>query len=139
MPVKQLNPYLNFNGNAAKAIQLYESALGAKTETIQRFGDIPSMPTAPENKDRVMHALLRIDSGLIMISDSMPDQPVSAGDTTHIVLDFDDPKEMARKFEALSAGGKVKMPLNDTFWGATFGMLVDAYGIHWMFNYTKPR
>ena len=32
MSIKQLNPYLNFNGTAAKAIQLYESALGAKTK-----------------------------------------------------------------------------------------------------------
>jgi len=26
------------------------------------------------------------------------------------------------------------MPLQDTFWGARFGMLTDAFGISWMFN-----
>ena len=26
------------------------------------------------------------------------------------------------------------MPLQDTFWGASFGMLVDKYGISWMLN-----
>jgi PhnB protein len=41
---------------------------------------------------------------------------------------------MAGKFDALAAGGKVSMPLQDTFWGARFGMLTDAFGIHWMFN-----
>ena len=40
MPIKQLNPYLNFNGTADQAIKLYERALGAKTEHIQRFGDM---------------------------------------------------------------------------------------------------
>jgi len=41
---------------------------------------------------------------------------------------------MALRFDALSAGGKITMPLQDTFWGAKFGMLVDAYGVSWMFN-----
>jgi len=26
------------------------------------------------------------------------------------------------------------MPLQDTFWGAKFGMLTDAFGLRWMFN-----
>ena len=37
------------------------------------------------------------------------------------------------------AGGKVTMPLADTFWGARVGMLVDAYGIDWMFNCEKKK
>ena len=39
MAIKQLNPYLNFNGTADKAIQLYQSALGAKVDNVMRFGD----------------------------------------------------------------------------------------------------
>ena len=34
MPVKQLNPYLNFEGTAAKAIAFYEKALGAKADNV---------------------------------------------------------------------------------------------------------
>jgi len=56
------------------------------------------------------------------------------GTNNYVCLDFDDPADMTKKFEALSAGGSVVMPLNDTFWGAKFGMLLDAYGIRWMFN-----
>lgn len=41
MAIKQLNPYLMFNGTAAQAIALYERALGAKTENLSRFGDAP--------------------------------------------------------------------------------------------------
>jgi hypothetical protein len=47
MSIKQLNPYLNFNGTAEKAIRRYESALGAKTEGLMRFGDIPGTTVAP--------------------------------------------------------------------------------------------
>jgi len=134
MSIRKLNPYLNFDGTAEQAIQLYQSALGAKVESIQRFGDIRGGSPAPENKNRVIHALLQLGEGTLMISDSQPGVPVSPGSNTHVCLDFSDPADLTKKFQALAAGGKVTMPLQDTFWGAKFGMLVDAYGINWMFN-----
>ena len=134
MAIKKLNPYLNFNGTADKAIKLYESALGAKAERIMRFGDIAEMKIAPEHKDRVIHAALFIGGGVVMVSDTMPNQPVPTESNTHVILDFDDPADLSKKFDALAVGGKVSMPVQDTFWGAKFGMLKDAYGISWMFN-----
>jgi PhnB protein len=138
MAIKQLNPYLNFNGTADKAIQLYQSALGAKVDSIMRFGDAAgNIPVAPADKNRVMHARLLVGGAMFMLSDTMPDAPVAAGGNVHITLDFDDPDDMSRKFDALAAGGKVTMPLQNTFWNARFGMLTDAYGISWMFNCNK--
>jgi len=134
MAIKKLNPYLNFNGTAAQAIKLYEKALDAKAENVMPWQGEPGKPLAPELKDRIMHAVLHIGAGVVMVSDSHPDQPVTAGSNAHITLDFDDAADMARRFDALSAGGKITMPLQDTFWGAKFGMLVDAHGVSWMFN-----
>ena|SRR5262245_61255267 len=134
MAIKKLNPYLNFNGTAEKAIKLYESALGAKTDNVMRFGDAQGMDTAPEHKNRIMHAVLHIGDGVLMLSDGRPNVPVQVGDNLHVTVDFDDVADMTKKFNALAAGGKVTMPLNDTFWGAKFGMLTDAFGINWMFN-----
>jgi PhnB protein len=134
MPIKNLNPYLNFDGTAAKAIQLYERALGAKVEFVQHFGDAKGMPVSPEAKDRVLHASLRIGEGVIMLSDTMPGMTRSTGDNIHVSLTCEDVADTTLKFEALAAGGKVTMPLADTFWGARFGMLTDAFGINWMFN-----
>ena len=134
MAIKQLNPYLSFNGAAGKAIKLYETALGAEVEYVMKWNEAPGTQVTPETKDLVMHARLRIGDGILMVSDSQPNQPVRAGTNAHVALDFDDPTDMARKFEALSAGGKITMPLADTFWGARFGMLTDAYGVPWMFN-----
>lgn len=134
MAIRQLNPYLNFDGSAEKAIKLYESALGAKTENIQRFGDIPGSDAPPETRNRVMHAKLNIGGGVVMISDNRPGDALIVGNNNYVCLDFDEAGDMAKKFEALAAGGKVEMPLQDTFWGAKFGMLQDVYGINWMFN-----
>ena len=135
MAIKQINPYLNFNGDAAQAVRLYESALGAKVEHISRFGDMPGSTATPETKDRVMHSTLRLDTGgVIMISDIQPGMPHSPGTNVYVCLDFDDVDDMGKKFDALAVGGKVLMALNDTFWGARFGMLLDAHGVQWMFN-----
>lgn len=138
MAIKQINPYLNFDGDAEKAVRLYESALGAKVEHISRFGEMPGSTATPETKDRVMHSTLRLDSGgVIMISDIQPGMPHSPGTNVYVCLDFDDAADMGKKFDALAVGGKVLMALNDTFWGARFGMLKDAYGVQWMFNCEK--
>jgi len=140
MAIKQLNPYLTFDGTAGKAIELYQRVLGAKVETLQRFGDMPGNQQPPENKDRVMHALLRLDgAGVLMISDTMPGHPPPLGTNVHLTLDFDDEADMAGKFDCLAAGGRVTMPLQDTFWGARFGMLIDSYGTPWMFNCNKKK
>lgn len=133
MAIKQLNPYLNFNGDGAQAIALYERALGAKAINVQRFGDAPGMST-PENKDRILHARLEVGPAMFMLSDTRPGQTLPPGGNTHLCLDFTDATEMAQKFDALAVGGKVTMPLADTFWGARFGTLEDAHGIQWMFN-----
>ncbi|HSQ03352.1 MAG TPA: VOC family protein [Burkholderiales bacterium] len=134
MAITKLNPYLNFNGTAEKAIKLYESALGATTEGPMRWGDVPGTTVASEHKNRVMHALLHLDGGEIMISDAAPNAPVAQDSNLHVCLHFDDLADMTKKFEALAVGGKVTMPLQDTFWGAKFGMLTDAFGVRWMFN-----
>ena len=134
MAIKQLNPYLNYNGDAAQAVKLYESALGAKVENLSRFGDMPGSDATAATKDRVMHAVLRLGGGTIMLSDIQPGMAHVPGTNQYVCVDFDDAADMTKKFDALAAGGKVSMPLTDTFWGAKFGMLVDAYGIQWMFN-----
>jgi PhnB protein len=134
MAITSLNPYLNYNGTAADAIKLYERALGARVETLSRFDEVPGMPVPPEQASRVMHAALRIGAGTLMISDTPPGMPAARESNTHVALHCDDAAEMEQMFQALAAGGTVMMPMQDTFWGARFGMLTDAFGIRWMFN-----
>jgi PhnB protein len=37
----------------------------------------------------------------------------------------------------MASDGAVIMPLERQFWGATFGMVADKYGINWMFNHDE--
>ena len=68
------------------------------------------MEVPDEYKDKVMHACLMTDELTLMASDSMPGQPVNFGNS-----------------------------VDDTFWGARFGSLIDKFGINWMLNYDKPK
>ncbi len=136
MTVKAATPYLMFNGHATDAIALYERALGARTEALQRFGDVnQSCPAADRN--RVMHAMLRVGDAVIMMSDGPSDQPDLAPGNVKVALDFAEPVEMQRAFDALAVSGEVVVPIQDTPWGK-FGSLRDTFGVPWMFNHTRP-
>ena len=43
-----------------------------------------------------------------------------------------DAKVAERVFNALCEGGKVTMPLGETFWSPCFGMVEDKFGMGWM-------
>ena len=135
MAVKTINPYLFFNGTASDAIAFYEKALDAKVVRISRYSDAPggNVPSGHEND--VMHADLATGGGTLLISDAVHGPPVVLGGFS-VCLQYDGRADVDRHFTALSDGGTVTQPLEDQFWGARFGMLVDKFGVNWMFNAT---
>lgn len=139
MSLTTVNPYLNFDGTAAQAIALYQQALGANVTFLQRFGELPDSTFEGEQAQRVMHASLTFGGGTLMISDSMPGSTVSRGTNIQVCLQYAGTDDVDRHFAALAEGGQVTQPLENTFWGARFGMLVDRYGISWMFNAELPK
>lgn len=138
MTLKTLNPYIMLNGDADKAIALYQDALGATLGgPIMRYGDIPGQTVPAEQARLVMHARLEVNGLVLMVSDARPNHPVTRGSDISICLDFDDLDHVKRVFDRLAKDGQVTVPLNDTFWGATFGALDDPFGVSWMFNCQK--
>jgi PhnB protein len=135
--VKSFNPYLNFDGNAGEAMSFYAKALGAEL-SMQTFADVGMAKPGSEN--RIVHAQLSKGPGcVLMASDTQPGTPFTQGTNCYINITCESEQEIDSLFEALASGGKVEMPVQDTFWGARFGMLTDKFGVHWMFNYEKPK
>ncbi len=139
-----VNPYLTFNGTCEEAFNFYKSVFGGEFRMIGKFGDMPPMPgmDIPESaKNRIMHVSLPISKETILMgSDSNPAMgEVNVGQHLSISIAADSKEEADRIFNAITAGGKITMPLADTFWGAYFGMLVDKFGIIWMVNYDYPK
>jgi PhnB protein len=136
MTIQAATPYFILNGKAERALPLYERALGATVETLQRFGDVDeSCPEAM--RDKVMHAELRIGSAILMMSDGPGEDPAGttpgAGNVS-VAVAFDDEQEMRRAFDHLAEGGTVIEAIFPAPWGALFGVVQDEMGIHWMFN-----
>jgi PhnB protein len=127
-----LSPYLNFNGNAAEAMRFYQSVLGGEL-TIQTFGDA-GMAQSDSEKNLTLHADLTSDGITLYASDGRPDTKVIFGDNVHLSLQGSDSSTLNAYFNGLAAGGNVDMPLAKQFWGDTFGMLTDKFGVHWMVN-----
>ncbi len=130
----QLSPYLNFSGNTADAMKFYKSVLGGELQ-IQTFGDA-NMAQSPEDKDRVIHANLKSDSITLYASDTQPGRDAEFGNNVNLSLMGNEKDRLTEVFNKLSQGGTVDMPLAKQFWGDTFGMVTDKFGVHWMVNIT---
>ena len=136
-----LNTYLTFDGNCREAFEFYRSVFGGDFQSIQTFADAPPDMPVPENeKDRVMHVSLPVGSSVLMGSDSATGfgPPVVVGNNFSISIEGESREHVDRLFAALSAGGKVIMPLAEMFWGDYFGAWTDKFGINWMASYTLP-
>ncbi len=134
--MKTFNPYLCFKGRCEEALNFYKEALNGETLELQRYGDSP-MATTEEQKNWLMHGELRAEGIVIMAADDASATTPTSGGAIHLNINFTDLAEQEKAFNALSAGGTIIMALDDTFWGARFGMFVDKFGIHWMMNCEK--
>ncbi len=132
-----LTPYLNFAGQTAAAMKFYQSILGGEL-TMQTFAE-SGIPVTSKDKDKIIHADLKNGALSFMASDGTKDKPVHMGDNIHMSIVGTDEPLLTKYFNSLADGGKVDMPLAKQFWGDTFGMLTDKFGVHWMLNISAPK
>ena len=128
MPIEvqpSLSPHLIVDG-AAAAIDFYVNAFNAV-----ELGRVPG----PDG--RLIHAAVQINGSTVLLNDDFPEMregksmtPIALGGTPvtiHLtVVDVN-----ARFQQAIDAGARVIMPLEDQFWGDRYGMLRDPFGHHW--------
>ena len=135
--MRQLNPYLSFNGQAEGAFNFYKSVFGGEFNGIMRWKDNPQCEGfSDEDKNGVMHVSLPIGNSVIMGSDSVKTMgEVTSGTNFQVAISPDSREDADRLFAGLSEGGKATMPMSDMFWGDYYGSLTDKSGIQWMINY----
>lgn len=112
-----------FVRNARQAIDFYKKALGAE-ETV--------CMTGPDGK--IGHAEIKVGDSFIFLSDENPTwgtkSPQSLGGATGgLYLYIEDVDKSFQR--ALDAGGQLKMPVTDMFWGDRLGSFVDPFGHNW--------
>lgn len=130
-------PYLSFNGQCREAMTFYLKVFAGRDLNVMTYGENPMPGMDPKMTDRVMHSDLSIDDALLMGADSPMGQDQQAGNIS-VMHDPKDIEDARAKFDALAEGGQVTMPLQETSWSPGFGMVIDRFGIHWMFS-TAPK
>src|SRR5260370_18592043 len=132
----RMNTYVNFRGNCAEAFRFYERHLGAQVGTMMTHGQSPDQSRAgPEGKDAVLHARILIGDNELMAADIPNAEPMRSA---YLTLRMDSNVEAERVFAALSDGGRVTMPIGETFFAFRFGQVQDRFGINWMILHERP-
>ncbi|HTR88444.1 MAG TPA: VOC family protein [Reyranella sp.] len=129
-----VQPYLSFEGRAAEAIEFYKGAIGATVDMMMRFSDAPPEVQAqmsPGSKDKVMHAAFHVGDTQIMASDGQCSGKASFSGI-NLTLNATSNGEAEKLFSALGQGGKVGMPMSETFFAHRFGIVADKFGVNWM-------
>ena len=122
-PASGVTPHLTITGRrAAQAIDFYTAAFGAR-----------ELHRVPSEDGRILHAHLGVNGGSVMLNDDFPEYRggqeggAPEGVTLHLqVADAD-----ALWSQAVGAGARVVMPLEDQFWGDRYGQLEDPFGHRW--------
>jgi PhnB protein len=121
-----LIPYIVVS-DAAAAIDFYKAAFSA--EEVARH--------AAPNCDKLMHVSLKINGGILMMSDDFSDSTGGKSQTPEVLggspVTFHLAVDSADSIweQAVSAGAEVTMPLADQFWGDRYGQLKDPFGHRW--------
>lgn len=106
---------------------------------LKRFKDSPmSKDVSTSKQNKIMYVELPIGEGTVLMGwDHLPLQreAFSMGNNCQLALTPSSKEETDRIFVALAKGGKVEMPLQDTFWDAYYGSLKDKFGICWTLNF----
>jgi PhnB protein len=129
-----ISPYLNFDGRCEEALEFYKSAMGAKVELMMRCKEAPLAPgqkISPGSEDKILHVAFTVGDSLLMASDGYNSGKAEFKGFS-LSITATDPAHAKRVFDALSAGGKVTLPLQETFYSPCFGMLEDKFGMGWM-------
>ena len=130
----QLSFHLSFKGQCEEAFKFYEQTIGGKITFMMTHGDSPmANEFPPEWRNKIMHASMTVADMVLMGSDSPPSHQETVSGFA-IAINVKAPAEATQIFDALAKGGTVRMPLQQTFWASSFGMLVDRFGIPWMIN-----
>ena len=131
-----MNTYVNFAGTCAEAFRFYERHLGATIGMMMKQSESPDQSRVnPEWRDAVLHARLSLGGTELMGADIPNAQPMRSA---YLSLRAENDTEAERMFSALSEGGEIFMPMQETFFASRFGQLRDRFGINWMIMHERP-
>jgi uncharacterized glyoxalase superfamily protein PhnB len=118
-----VTPYLSLDG-AMKAAEFY----------VRAFGGEIAAAYPPDEKGRTMHVHLYVNGSSVMLSDFYPEHghAPETPQAFNLTLQVDDIEVWWQR--AIEAGCTPRMPPQKMFWGDTYALCVDPFGVHWSMN-----
>jgi PhnB protein len=133
----QINAYLNFNGRTREAMNFYQQCLGGEL-LMQKIAESPMAAQMPgEMANHILHSSLAKDGVFILMASDMMGSKIIQGNNVGICINCSSDEEITAYFDSLAKDGTATHPLQQSFWGSTFGHLIDKFGINWMLNCSK--
>src|SRR5687768_14486090 len=113
LPMKAVNPYLNFPGTTEQAFLFYRSVFGGEFAVLQRFGDLPNGDQTPaQDRTKIMHVSLPLPNGSVLMGTDACESvghKLIVGNNFSISLECDSEAEVSKLFTTLTTGGKAEM------------------------------
>lgn len=134
-----VNPYLYFNGNCEEAFNFYKSVFEVEFKYIGRYKDVPQAEKHifHEQDNKIMHVSLPISNQITLMG--ADNTEVHKGNISNnnfsLSITSDSKKEADKLFQKLSEGGKIKLAMNETFWGSYYGIVNDKFGVNWKISF----
>ena len=139
----QINPHINFNGNAEEAFTFYKSVFGGEFSKVIRFKDIASdeFPIPENEANKLMHIALPIGQNFLLANDILEfmGRVDENENRSKIAITAESKQEAFELFNGLSAGGQIEMPIDENPDGTYFAMFRDKFGIEWMVKFDPNK
>ncbi len=125
-------PHLNFRGDARTALEFYQSVFGGQL-TIITYANMGNVQDPSEANQVVWGQVEAPDGFRVMAYDVPAARLWSRGDDPFFLsLRGTDAEEIQARWENLSDGASIAVPLSPAQWSPLYGMLRDRFGITWV-------
>jgi len=138
--MSKIVPFLNFAGQAAQAMALYEKAFDAKIITKLTYADMNPADALSEVKDGhknfIGYSEIEIRGQIISLYDDSSASenctPVSGNACLiDLLVHFDSDEEIKKAYEILSEGATITAPLYSQTYCSLTCVLIDKFGGRW--------
>jgi PhnB protein len=130
----RISPHLTFDGGCRAAFLRYQQILGGEIATMLTYGESPmASQIDPQWHERIVHATLQFGSVELTGADVLPHH-YQRPQGFFVTLTLESAAQAAQIFNALAAGGDVRLAFQETFWSPGFGVVVDCHGVPWEIN-----
>lgn len=109
----QINPHINFNGNAEEAFTFYKSVFGGEFARTIRFKDFatPEFPVAEKEGNMIMHIASPIGTGLLMRKDLSESMGRTYENRSKISVCVENKGEAIALFDGFLIDGQVEVSI----------------------------